>query len=106
MDRLARDVLIEALSMGRCQTPKHAKTRASTGLCLIPGCNEPAVGRGVCVCHKNAFYYQLSCKSTKREKLDFETDAIRKGLILPAGKQLSIKREESSPFAGCGSQSA
>jgi hypothetical protein len=102
VDRLARELLIEALSMGKSTVPKHAKNRSLSGLCLIPGCECKQLVRGLCLRHKNAFYYELSHKLTKREKLDFERENIRKGLVLPSGDQQSIRREESSPFSSCG----
>jgi hypothetical protein len=106
VDRLSKELLIEALSMGKSTTPKHAKTRAASGLCLVPGCDAPQDSRGLCTCHKNRFQYVVRSLPTKREKLDFERDQIRKGLVLPSGDQGKIRKSLSCPFSGCGSQSA
>lgn len=99
MSRMAKELLIEALSMGKSRIPKRTKERAASGLCVIQGCDCQAVGRGLCVKHKNEFYYRLARIRTKVAQLEFEQAAIRRGLVLPVGTQLEIKRDKSSVFA-------
>jgi hypothetical protein len=98
MSSIARELLIEALSMGTSKLTRKVRERVASGLCLVPGCECDAVGRGLCAKHKNEYYYRLSRLRTKVSQLDFEQSAIRKGLILPVGAQRTVKRDASSPF--------
>jgi hypothetical protein len=106
MNSIARELLIEALSMSKVKVSKRVRERVIQGLCLIPGCECHAVGRGVCEVHKNGYYKCLSKFTTSADKLEFEQANIRKGLILPVGAQRSIKKQNESPFAFGDAESA
>lgn len=98
MSEIARELLIEALSMGKSRIPKRAKERAAAGLCVIPTCDCESCGRGLCIKHKNEYYYRLSRIKTKTGQLEFEQTQIRRGLVLPVRTQLSIKKDSASVF--------
>lgn len=106
MGSIARELLIEALSMAKVKISKRVKGRVTEGLCLIPACDCAAVGRGLCEKHRNAYYRELNKLKTATEQLEFEQALIRRGLILPAGAQLTIKKQSESPFSIVDSESA
>ena len=99
MSHIARELLIEALSMGKNRVPKRVKERTATGLCIIPGCDCKTVGRGLCAKHRNEFYYRLARLKTKVAQLEFEQAAIRRGLVLPVRTQLTIRKDQASVFS-------
>ncbi len=94
---LAKKYLIEALSMSN-KIKKSVRERVKSGKCLICNCDQPIEGRGLCRVHRNQFYNQLRSIQSKEQQLEFEANCIRDGLILPAGKQIGIKKEDGNPF--------
>lgn len=99
MASITRDMLIEALSMGTSKIPKRARERAETGCCLVPDCKDQSIGRGLCVRHRNEFYYRLRNLRSKSAQLEYEQQLIRRGLLLPVGSQQTIRRDQQSVLA-------
>ena len=77
---------------------KVIEERANQGLCIIPDCPHQFVTRGLCQTHSNQFFGRMRSCSCEEERMNFENEAIREGLVLPIREQAKY-RETTNPFS-------
>lgn len=86
--------------MGVLANPKARKVieeRASQGLCIIEGCKNHFVSRGLCRRHANQFFSEQRNLADDDQRLEHENEMIRKGFVLPIRQQAKY-RDTDNPF--------
>ena len=76
---------------------KEVEAKVKSGICLIEGCNNPAIQRGLCKGHIQMFYHKRRSMASDSARLRFENELIRKGLIPRPGEQAKISAGD--PFS-------
>lgn len=87
--------------LGMAEPSERAKrkiaARIAANKCLIDGCEDAPDLRGCCDKHYRQFNRELNAIHNDRDRVDFEAECIRKGLIL-ANQEIRSFRTPS-PFA-------
>jgi hypothetical protein len=82
----ARQFLMRSLAIRRKNVAK-LEERVKAGICILDGCGCAVESRGLCEKHRQKWYRTLRKLATDDEKIRFEENSIRLGLILPNGEQ-------------------
>lgn len=92
----ARLYLMRSLANKRKNVAK-LEERVKAGKCILDGCECKVQSRGLCDRHRQRWYLELRKHTTEEDKIKFEENSIRLGLILPNGEQETWTRQ--NPFA-------
>jgi hypothetical protein len=92
----ARQYLMRSLAIRRKNVAK-LEERVKAGRCIMDGCTEKCVSRGLCDKHRQRFYLEMRKLGSDEDRVQFEENCIREGLILPNGEQ--EKWTKANPFA-------
>lgn len=96
LQSFARQYLMRSLAIRRKNVQK-LEDRVRSGLCIIEGCTCQVKSRGLCDKHRQKFYLEMRKLSSDEERIQFEENCIREGLILPSGEQEAWTKV--NPFA-------
>lgn len=103
MSNLATRLLFQTLAMPRKHT-KRLKAAVMADRCIIPTCKsgKKPHARGLCMACYLKFRKRMFSKQTDDERLQFESNAVAQGLILPPGEMGTWRSEANDPFIAAG----
>lgn len=98
LGQIARFVAMSNVT-AKASVREKVRERVLASKCLIDGCEDSPTTRGLCQKHYIAFLREQASRQ-EGEQANFESAAIKEGLILAVGEVREIK--SPSPFANVG----